>query len=191
MEAFAPPDGVTNPGAGPIQGYGGTLVGDKLLQIGGGQDNAGGVPVVGGVAMPSSPQTVATGSFLAPTVEGEYTVLLETPIGSVYTELNAMPAISPVADAAFSTTGDESITFTVGTAGCACGDLDENPGPTNLGDFSKFQVCFGLRAPTAQCPQNVFDCCDLDGNGWVNLTDFSTFQVLFGTTSTNSVPNCP
>ena len=75
--------------------------------------------------------------------------------------------------------------------GCICGDIDVNPGTTNLGDFSQFQLCFGLRAPTGQCPQALFDCCDLNADDWVNLTDFSTFQLLFGNISTNSVPNCP
>jgi hypothetical protein len=86
---------------------------------------------------------------------------------------------------------DADDTDDCGAAACICGDIDETPGPTNLGDFSKFQVCFGLRGPTTQCPADLFECCDLDGSGWVNLTDFSTFQVLFGNVSTNSVPTCP
>ena len=78
-----------------------------------------------------------------------------------------------------------------GGAACRCGDLDDNGSPTNLGDFTKFSVCFGLRGPTAQCPLATFECADLDGNVWVNLTDFTTFSVLFGQVSTNYVPNCP
>ena len=74
--------------------------------------------------------------------------------------------------------------------GCICGDLDHNGSPTNLSDFGKFSVCFGLRDPTEQCPLDVYECADLDGNDWVNLTDFGTFSVLFGTVSTNRVPNC-
>jgi hypothetical protein len=74
---------------------------------------------------------------------------------------------------------------------CICGDLDGSGGATDLGDFNVFQVCFGLRAPTAQCPQVAFDCADLNQDNWVNLTDFNTFQVLFGTVSSNSPPNCP
>jgi hypothetical protein len=75
-------------------------------------------------------------------------------------------------------------------AGCLCGDLDGDGGVVDLGDFSPFSVCFGLRAPTEQCPQSLFDCADLNGDGWVNLTDFSTFQVLFGTVNSNTPPNC-
>ncbi len=73
---------------------------------------------------------------------------------------------------------------------CLCGDLDGDGGRTDLSDFSKFQVCFGLRTPTEQCPEMLFNCADLDGSGWINLTDFSTFQVLFGTVSSSSPPNC-
>jgi hypothetical protein len=74
---------------------------------------------------------------------------------------------------------------------CLCGDLDGSGGVVDLSDFGKFQVCFGLRGPTVQCSQELFDCADLNRDGWINLTDFGTFQVVFGTVSTNSPPNCP
>ena len=74
---------------------------------------------------------------------------------------------------------------------CSCGDIDGNGGVVDLSDFNTFAVCFGLRAPTAQCPQAVFDCADLNQDNWVNLTDFNTFQVLFGTVNTKTPPNCP
>jgi hypothetical protein len=73
---------------------------------------------------------------------------------------------------------------------CLCGDLDGSSGTVNLSDFNLFQVCYGLRAPTVQCPQDLFDCADLNGDDWVNNSDFNTFQVLFGNVSTNSPPNC-
>jgi hypothetical protein len=73
---------------------------------------------------------------------------------------------------------------------CICGDLDGDGGVVDLSDFGKFQVCFGLWAPTAQCPQELFECADLNLDGWINLADFSTFQVVFGTVSTSSPPNC-
>ena len=73
---------------------------------------------------------------------------------------------------------------------CTCGDLDGSGGKVNLSDFNKFAVCFGLRAPTPQCPQEEFDCADLNQDDWINLTDFNTFQVLFGTVNSNSPPNC-
>jgi hypothetical protein len=97
--------------------------------------------------------------------------------------------IAPFTDC---TDGDGNETADECEAGaCICGDLDGDGGSVDLADFSKFSVCFGLRAPTAQCPQETFSCADLDGSGWVNLTDFSTFQVLFGTASTKSPPGCP
>jgi hypothetical protein len=76
-------------------------------------------------------------------------------------------------------------------ATCHCGDLDEDGGQVDLGDFNQFAVCYGLRGPTEQCPQERFDCADLNQDDWVNLTDFSTFQLLFGTVSSNSPPDCP
>jgi hypothetical protein len=83
------------------------------------------------------------------------------------------------------------VTDCLEVSACVCGQIDATPGPTGLGDFAVFQVCFGLRAATPQCPQAAFDCCDLEANGWINNSDFATFQVLFGNISTNSVPNCP
>ena len=73
---------------------------------------------------------------------------------------------------------------------CTCGDLNDSGGPVDLSDFSEFSVCFGLRAPTAQCPSELFECADLNQDNWINNSDFSSFQVLFGGVSTNSPPNC-
>jgi hypothetical protein len=73
---------------------------------------------------------------------------------------------------------------------CTCGDLNGSGGKVDLSDFSDFSVCFGLRGPTAQCPQETFYCADLNQDGWINNSDFSTFQVVFGTVNTNLPPNC-
>jgi hypothetical protein len=59
------------------------------------------------------------------------------------------------------------------------GDCDCN-GHVDLNDFNTFAICFGLHAPTAQCPPEWFGCVDLNGDEWINLTDFNTFQVGFG-----------
>jgi hypothetical protein len=191
MEKFAPPDGVTNPGEGPIQAYGGTLLGDKLVQIGGGQDNSGGTQVQGGVAVPSSPQVIATGSFEAPSEVGEYTVSLENPVGNVFTEVNAPPAISLVDAASLGTTGDESFTFTVSAAGCQCGDIDQSGGQVNLGDFATFAVCYGFTTPNPPgCDAAAFACSDMDANNIVDLNDFATFATFYGLDDTYTVPNC-
>jgi hypothetical protein len=78
----------------------------------------------------------------------------------------------------------------VGCPDCYCADLDRDGSRVDLSDFSLFSVCFGLRAPTAQCPQDLFGCADLNQDEWVNLTDFNTFSVLFGTVSTGVPPDC-
>lgn len=71
--------GINNPA-----GFGGTLQGDVLIQVGGGQNtignDVGNAPypiggVITGVAQPGSAVVVATGSFTAPEAEGEYDVL--------------------------------------------------------------------------------------------------------------------
>ena len=73
---------------------------------------------------------------------------------------------------------------------CICGDLDGLGGTVNLSDFNLFQICYGLRAPTGQCYQELFDCADFNQDGWINNSDFNTFQVLYGTVSTSSPPDC-
>lgn len=85
MKAFVKPDGITNPA-----GFGGTLIGGNLVQVGGGQntiknsvDNPAcapncapfpvGTPILG-VAKPAVTGTVviASGSFTAPAAQGSY-----------------------------------------------------------------------------------------------------------------------
>ena len=85
MPAFVKPDGITNPA-----GFGGTLIGSDLVQVGGGQntiknsvDNPACAPncapfpvgaVLTGVAQPAVCGTavIATGSLTAPAVDGPY-----------------------------------------------------------------------------------------------------------------------
>lgn len=74
---------------------------------------------------------------------------------------------------------------------CVCGDLDGDGGNVDLADFSSFALCFGLPAPSAECPAELFNCADLDQNGWIDLSDFGTFALGFGLSSTNTPPNCP
>ena len=188
MEMFAPPDGVTNPGEGPIRAYGGTLYEGKLLQIGGGQNNGGAVPVDGGVA--TSPQVVATGSFVAPAALGEYTVSLVAPIGNVFSEINDVPAFSPAVAANVGDAG-QSFTFTVADSGCVCGDIDGSGGPVELADFATLALCYGLVAPSLpDCDPDAFACSDLDGDMVVDLADFATFATWFGIETTQKVPDC-
>jgi hypothetical protein len=190
MEAFAPPDGVTNPGAGPIEAYGGTLVGDSLLQIGGGQDNSGVVQVVGGVALASQP--VASGTFTAPTTPGLYRVFVAGAVANVFTEINDMPAISMAVSATCNVTGSGDITFTVsGVAPCPCGDIDGSGGGADLADFATFAVCYGFTTPNPPgCDAAAFACSDMDANNIVDLNDFATFATWYGIATTLTVPNC-
>jgi hypothetical protein len=190
MEAFAPPSGVTNPGAGPIEAYGGTLVGDSLLQVGGGQDNSGVVQVAGGVALAS--QTVASGTFTAPSTPGLYRVSVASAVANVFTEINDMPAISMAVSATCNVTGSGDITFTVGGAApCLCGDINRSGGAVNLDDFATFALCYGAAGPNPPaCDAAAFECSDMDGNGAVNLDDFATFANFFGAITTFTVPNC-
>ncbi len=72
---------------------------------------------------------------------------------------------------------------------CGCGDLDDND-IVNLGDFSLFAGCFGLPAPTPDCPADVFLCADLDGSGAIDLVDFSLFSGAFGLPAQGNPPDC-
>ncbi|UCG33547.1 MAG: hypothetical protein JSU68_02725 [Phycisphaerales bacterium] len=74
---------------------------------------------------------------------------------------------------------------------CVCGDLDGDGGNVDLADFSSFALCFGMPAPSAECPADLFTCADLDQNGGIDLADFGTFALGFGLSSTNAPPNCP
>jgi hypothetical protein len=103
------------------------------------------------------------------------------------------PDVGEMAGGTYSLTGG----FWAGSSGSvtgecanACGDLNGSGGDVDLVDFSGFSVCFGLSGPSAACPQEDFDCSDLNGDGVIDLVDFSTFSVLFGTVSTNEPPNC-
>ncbi len=72
---------------------------------------------------------------------------------------------------------------------CACGDLASPPDNlVSLADFSAFTVCFGLAAPSPECPADLFTCADLDADGAVTLADFSTFTVLYGRTPDGLAP---
>jgi hypothetical protein len=80
MASFVKPNGITNP-----SGFGGTLVGSDLLQVGGSQNtiknDVGNAPfpiggVVTGIAWPGSPVTVASGWIDVPAAPGNYTLSL-------------------------------------------------------------------------------------------------------------------
>ena len=108
MAGFAPPAGLSNP-----NGYGGTPVAGKLVQVGGAQNVIGhgqwacetaddcpapstcvdqlctaipGLPlgtIVHGVAQPHAPASLVTGSLLTPAAPGTYTLSLTHPVATV------------------------------------------------------------------------------------------------------------
>jgi len=109
MAAFAPPSGLSNPG-----GFGGTLEGGRLLQVGGGQNVVmhgqwscdadddcpgastcdtglctpiSGLPVgevVPDIGYPGAPVTVVTASVIAPSAPGVYELVVVNPTASVH-----------------------------------------------------------------------------------------------------------
>lgn len=79
MTSFATPLGLNNPA-----GFGGTLSGGDLIQVGGAQNtiqNAFASAPIGsvslGVALPGSPETLVTGSLVAPVEPGTYTLTVD------------------------------------------------------------------------------------------------------------------
>ena len=80
MANFAMPWGITNPA-----GYGGTVIGGDLIQVGGGQNTINNTanrtpypigPVLTGVGQPAGcgPAVLVTGTLTAPSIEGTYTL---------------------------------------------------------------------------------------------------------------------
>jgi hypothetical protein len=74
MLNFATPAGINNPA-----GFGGTVLGNKLIQVGGAQNTINNLfapfpqgTVIVDVAKPGSPATLATGSLIAPSQVGTY-----------------------------------------------------------------------------------------------------------------------
>jgi len=87
MTNFDRPDGITNPA-----GFGGTLIGGKLIQVGGGQNTikntVANAPfpigmVMADVAQPGSPQVIVTGSLTVPASGGPYTLSIENVFANV------------------------------------------------------------------------------------------------------------
>jgi hypothetical protein len=103
-------------------------------------------------------------------------------------EQGASPRAGRQAEGEAAAVTPEPLTI-VGSGVAIPGDCDGD-GDVDLSDFSTFSVCFGLRGPTAQCPQGDFDCVDLNGDSWIDLTDFSVFSVFFGTATSNAPQNC-
>lgn len=99
MIYFTRPWGITNPDSPcpPACGFGGTIIGGVLVQVGGGQNTIRNVrenapfpigPVLPGVAQPGGcgPGVLVTGSFIAPSAPGTYTLMLRNQFANVIRE---------------------------------------------------------------------------------------------------------
>ena len=61
---------------------------------------------------------------------------------------------------------------------CGPGDCDCDE-DVDLNDFITFSSCFGLSAPSVGCPQDDFECADLNDDATIDLNDFITFANNF------------
>ncbi len=127
MANFSLPNGICNPGeSGSSTGYiglqRGTAGAMNLRQIGGAQNNAGAaLPAGSGIAESatvvfgvgqSGGVILASGSFSAPHIGGEYTLSLGDISATVFSQVNASPDASPAVEAT-TDTGNAEIVFTV------------------------------------------------------------------------------
>ena len=195
MGNFSRPAGITNPGESvPTTGYTGVQRGASgamnLIQVGGGQNNTGvaespgtgvaeNATMVGGVGQAGA-LTLASGSFAAPSADGDYTYLLENVLANAISTLNAPPSFSPVV-AASVTIADGSFGFTVssgGGCGPGCGD--------GMGDADVDDDC-DVDLTDLAILLSDFDCtsgcvADTNGDGNTDLTDLARILSFFDAT---------
>ncbi len=185
MTNFSRPAGICNPGeTTPATGYTGLQRGtpgrQNLLQIGGAQNTLGQAMAPGtGVAENAVVETgvgqsgalvLASGSFQAPSAEGEYVFRLQTGVANVLTTPgDPPPPYSPVVEANVVPTllGAEEITFTVEV----CQPCDANCDAKFNGlDVQSFvDALLGTGTPCSSC------AADLDGNETVDENDIAAF----------------
>jgi len=180
MANFARPAGVTNPGdANPVDGYRGVQRGPmgakNLVQIGGGQNTFGvaqpagagageSAAVVGGVGQSGSP-LLASGSFEAPSVCGNYTFSLANAIASTLTSVASPPNSSGVTAASISVS-DGSFTMQVRPA--ADLNLDCHVDTVDVG------LMVGVLLGSITDPSVIFRA-DLNRDGFVDGQDIQLF----------------
>lgn len=185
MSNFNRPAGICNPGEGGApSGYGGARRGPaggrNLIQIGGAQNTFGqafpsgsgvgeNANVLTGIGQSGS-QSLASGSFAAPTACGVYTFSLANPLANTLVVRNNPPAASPVAHA---TTSLASGSFSITVAPIGDVDLDFD---VDIEDLAQLLANFGT-AGGATLSQG-----DLTGDGDVELDDLSLMLSTFGTT---------
>ncbi len=196
MTNFSRPAGVSNPGEGasPSTGYVGVQRGTagarNLIQIGGGQNTFGvarppgsgiaeNANVVSGVGQ-SGDVVLASGSFLAPAVDGAYSYSLANVVANTLVAVAAPPAPSLV-ERATSVVSPASFSFSVSTSVVTPGDTNCD-GTVDFFDIDPFLLALFDPAGYA----TAFPTCDIasaDANGdtTVDFFDIDAFlQILFG-----------
>ena len=184
MIHFTIPWGITNPA-----GYGGTIIGGDLIQVGGGQNTIKNtIPpfpigeVLTGVSQPGGcgPAVLVTGTLTAPAVYGTYTLALENLFANVIREgeTGAGPFWATEAAGIGTIT---NLTIEVGCTGSgpentpgACTDMIDNDcdGLTDCADSDCFGepaccgngVCDALENECT-CAIDCGTCIDCNGNG--------------------------
>jgi len=192
MADFDRPDGISNPGPGGVgSAYGGTPMGTtgskNLMQIGGAQNTFGvagnGIGLdytVRGAVGQGTAQTLATGSFLAPTTPGLYAFHLLSPIANTLDDIGTPPDFSPVSGAT-ALIGAGQITFTV-QAVCI-GDVNCD-GTVGFGDINPFvlymsnNAAWQLEFPGCNAENGDINCDGTYGQG--SFGDINPFVALMG-----------
>lgn len=174
MVGFDRPAGISNPG----NGYVGTLVvyagRDALVQIGGAQNNFGGLPepavsgfgedfqVDANVGQAAQGQLIASGSFATPSTMGAYTVLLQNPIANTLDTVNEPPKWSPASPAAIQMGGNGGVvSFVLCIAADA--DGDENLTSNDITVFVDLLLGNIAADPYAMCTTDLNDDGQIDG----------------------------
>lgn len=152
MQDFNLPNGIANVGPAPgTSGYGGTPLpqlqpsgANKLVQIGGAQNNTGRVGITGfaqdvqveeNVGHEPGGRLLARGTFTAPNKVGIYKLFLSNPIANTFIDVQNPPAVSAVAPAA-ATLCDGAVSFRVVRQLCLA-DIDGN-GIVGPGDLYRY-----------------------------------------------------
>jgi hypothetical protein len=185
MSNFSRPDGISNPGeTDPNTGYIGSQRGTSgqmnLRQVGGAQNTFGealtpgsgiaeNANVVGGVGQ-GTLETLASGTFSAPTTAGTYTFSSANSLATVLTEVNEPPDFSPVIQA---TVDESSATFSFTVTLIGDVDLDCD---VELSDLAQLLGNYG--ATTGM----TWNEGDLDNDGDIDLSDLAALLGSYGLT---------
>jgi len=181
MDNFAPPKGLSNPA-----GYGGTLVGGDLIQVGGAQNTINNSflstvltgSVIPGVAQPPFPVTLVAGALISPSKPGTYTLSISNVSANVIRQGGLAPGLPfvPVDEASAGTVTSLTInvtafdsspaTVSVGSGGSQ--SLNLNAGPCNGGRF--YLVLGSVTGTTPGLPLGGGVILPLNADAYFNRT---------------------